>query len=338
MAGCMKSIFVDFLILVRFWFYMAMNLNVETLIRNLLLESKTCFNHGKSDRGKFLFFRAIDFSLFTYKDNSQVNSSRNKEYEDTFTFVDSLNKGSGVDLAIHVLSDSNGLPREKEGVKLAGVFSALLQCKAMEKRVDCKVYAHSWRGLSSRQLRRNISEVLKGDFQHKRNVFIVYLGIVDSAPRVFLQNDILALTKVGGQELKNLAIEISQKYRSFLTDNLVPRVYVDRTEFTDNLSEVLNEIASHVPNSEVFFCQIISPFMNVESESKKRLIDSVGRYNDSLERICSSSESNLLRISDEVYSKPSAENFFLKDFYHLNGKGHELVCDVIWRKITDSTS
>jgi lysophospholipase L1-like esterase len=206
---------------------------------------------------------------------------------------------------IVIIGDSLSMPRPDEGITLEDTYSYLLN-KSFEvintsKRAnDTKLQIHE-------------QNVLDDIYYLNPDIIIIYLGIVDCAPRLFSRNE-SRLISLLPNKLRKIIINFFSKYRLFFT-KLRNIQYVKKDSFKRNIEFLLN-----LCNQK----NIIPILINIGNTNKDNIAKSynfkknINAYNNILNNLSKSKNINLIDVNIiKLQSK------LLNDGIHINKDMHE---------------
>lgn len=213
---------------------------------------------------------------------------------------------------IVILGDSLSLPRPDNGVNYEDTYGYLLQ----ENNYEVLNRSRRANDTNLQLLEQNMLDDI---IYLNPDVVIVYLGIVDCAPRLFTKNEsrVLSLLSSG---IRHTIIKIFSRHRRYIT-KFRRLTYVRKEEFQKNLDKLV--VLLKQKKAEIIIINISNTNRGNEKRSHnfKKNID---EYNLVISKIAKSRRLVLLNMNN-------ISNMLLDDGVHINKKAHAY----IFEKITE---
>jgi lysophospholipase L1-like esterase len=175
-------------------------------------------------------------------------------------------------------------------------------------------------------------------YMYETRYFIIHLGIVDCAPRLFSLNEqrfFSALSElpygIYANNIRRPIIKLKSSHRRFFTKRF-PKVYVNKDAFAGGLSSLLNTIETKTLAKKVLIINIA----DTNSENKYRSFgfgENIRNYNEIIHAV-SRSHSNQVKVIDIYTETAKNSHLLLPDGIHFSAKGHEVIADYIYRDIS----
>lgn len=213
---------------------------------------------------------------------------------------------------VRLISDSIAMPRAAIGVELADTYPWLAQA-AIGSAATLTVDSRRQRTV------RELPDILRAAKPCRG--FVLQVGIVDCAPRVFSETDVECVRRVHGDQAAKALIMIAQEWRAHLQGDRKTSVYVPLAAFRDALSESV-DIASR-KSDFVVLMNIVTPSRNQKKMVGTALSNNIADYNKSISEIASDKRVLLLDADEHIWSCSDAYLCFTMDNYHYNAIGHQ---------------
>lgn len=207
---------------------------------------------------------------------------------------------------ICILADSLAAPREDN------IDDSIRWPQLLFRSIEPVEYVNRVKGGSTTKKVKKIKGV-------EADIFIIQLGIVDCAPRLFTRFENKQIARLPRSWREKIINWAKTKRRSS-----VERAYVNPVKFERNLKKIL-QIAN---GNAVVFIKIITPSKDMLSTNPS-IQQQVMLYNSIIEKIeLASSNVSSITIPDEY-----VKNITLDDGYHLNEQGHQVVANLVIEKV-----
>lgn len=176
----------------------------------------------------------------------------------------------------------------------------------------------------------NVTELV--DINNKKNMYldigeynpsiiIIFIGIVDCAPRLFTRNESALLSKIP-KLISKLIIKIVKKLRN----RSVKRAYVDINRYTNYFENIFKYCKFNNINIGI----VGIPYGdNRAINNNPYIIDAAKKYNDSINHIIKEKYTKVQFINLFNFNNEVSSDYFLEDGYHLSKIGHQLVFESI---------
>lgn len=161
------------------------------------------------------------------------------------------------------------------------------------------------------------------------NFYIIQLGIVDCAPRIFNKYEkkifeFLTFFPFVGKIVQKFVSYLGKK-RKFLT-KVRKNVMVEIDEFEKNLKKIIDNINKTSNCEKVFFINIAYPSLTVQNEYTN-ILDNIDKYNEIFNKLKKDYE-NIYIIDLYEFTK-SNQDALLADGMHINEVGHSFIAKEI---------
>jgi acyl-CoA thioesterase-1 len=157
--------------------------------------------------------------------------------------------------------------------------------------------------------------------EYNPSLIIIFLGIVDCAPRLFTRNESAILSKAP-KLISKLIIKIAKKLRN----RSVKRAYVDISRYTNYFENIFKY--SKLNNINIGIVGIPYGDKRVINNNPY-IIDAAKKYNDSINHIIKEKYPKIQFINLFNFNNEDRSDYFLDDGYHLSKMGHQLVFESI---------
>ena len=231
---------------------------------------------------------------------------------------------------IVMIGDSLSLPRPIEeavtnnfGIykTATGIFNAMLQD-------GLKMRTWGQRYLTTEKLLVNW-EMMVENVSDKH--LIVHLGLNDSAERIFLERQRLALD-VYDAELKKSIIEFGKKYRKEIIENQYDHAYVGYENFKKNVHEIIKRTTSEKAKSITFINIIAFPKSHeIDTPGSIALTEKYNAFFNELKSIYP--QVNIIDLNG-IVTHVGFEKCMLPDNMHLSPMGHQVLANEIYKTLT----
>ena len=218
---------------------------------------------------------------------------------------------------IVILGDSLGMPRLEEDLKYSDTYPCLLK----EANFDVINRARRANDTFKQSEPLNLSDDIS-DFEG--DIYIVHLGIVDCAPRIFSKKESKILSLLPGS-IRKLITNTASKYRNQITKyrNIT---YVNSKDFEKNLKKIINHIAK---NKKIILIKILDTDDNIKERSFN-IASNINTYNEIIEQValeyeCDLIDPNLLFCTNKL----------LEDGIHINLDMHTCLTSEIIMKLNE---
>lgn len=230
-----------------------------------------------------------------------------------------------------MVGDSLALPRPMEALRAdfgINQTSTFMFNNMVQDGLEMRTWAQRY--LTTEKLLDNWNLMVE-NIQNKH--LVIHLGLNDSAERIFLEGQRLALD-VYDDELKNSIVEFGKQYRKEIIKNQYDHAYVGYEKFKNNVHEIIRRACEEEAKSIIF--------VNIIAFPKSHEIDTPGslaltaKYNSFFEEIKSSyPEINLIDLNG-IVNHIGFEKCMLPDNMHLNPYGHQVLAKEIFYHLTQT--
>ncbi len=218
---------------------------------------------------------------------------------------------------LRIISDSLALARPWQGLQYKHTYAYQVQ-EAFQKKlaiINCATRANTIESTYNEYC-------LDHFFDFSTNFFVIHLGLVDSAPRVLMENNI--------EHIKS--IPSSQEIFTFLRDNRFkltkkyPRTYVPVEDYSFYFDSLCGHLCSLHNVEGIFIINIAAPAPETKEVSFNQW-NNIKMYNKALEDITGRYEKiSLINIHKETKKNP---DLLFTDNQHLSHSGHKLLSNKI---------
>ena len=230
---------------------------------------------------------------------------------------------------ITILGDSLDMPRLNESILYKDTYAYKLNNMLGS---DYLVINRSRRAntILEQANRQNINDdILSSESEY----FIIHLGIVDCAPRLFSkkENKILSYIKPG--RIARYIVKVKSHYRYFFTKNF-PKVYVSLTHFKEKYNFIVDLIINKTPCKKIFIVNIAKT--NKKNEKRSYNFNSnICDYNNIIYDIYEKYE-NYIELIDFYKMTEENPNLLLDEGIHITKKAHSILSNILYKKIINS--
>lgn len=215
---------------------------------------------------------------------------------------------------IVILGDSLSMPRPSDGILFEYTFPHLLHKEGYE--------VINRAGRANDTKRQIQVQNLKDDIQWLNpDCVVIYLGIVDCAPRIFTRTESILLN-LFPHILKQKIINVASKYRYHIT-RYRKKTYVGSNEFKLNLELIAKEAKDICQN--IIFINIA----NTNEVNEKKSFDfkrNISLYNQIIVEVSSKFDAELIDVN------LIKDNCLLEDGIHINKKMHNFLSKEIIKR------
>lgn len=206
-----------------------------------------------------------------------------------------------------ILCDSLGMPRPDEGVAYEDTYAALLN-----RDSNIEVMSRGKRA-NDTKIQTQFQNLLDDVTFLKADYYIIQLGIVDCAPRLFTRNEARILGIIPSFIRKTIT-QTASKHRAAIT-KFRNKTYVNITDFEANYHKLIDKIGAMKKQI------IVLSIYNTNAENDKRSYgfqNNIDKYNQIIQKIAHQYQLPLVNIND-------FEGGLLSDGIHINGGAHEFI-------------
>jgi len=223
-----------------------------------------------------------------------------------------------------VLADSISLVRPDDAIEEKDLYTYKIQHVLKEK-----LY------LISKARKNNTSEIESTQeafiYHHKAancHYAIIFLGIVDCAPRTFSKttkkvlncmSQFIILKKVAGLYIK---LKSSERYQRTKKHQLTE---VSKEDYNQNMLKIIHNLKQNNPIEHIFFINILTPGKVMTTRSfgiEKNVLD----YNQVIDNLCSAEQVTLIDLYSFTKENPQ---FVLDDGHHITKEAHDFIANKI---------
>jgi|GEM_PF-3968347 len=226
---------------------------------------------------------------------------------------------SGSPENVIMVSDSLGLPRLTKAWE-ANIIQTTTNLfnEMMPHRFKMRTWAQRY--LTTSKILSNWN-LITGDINGKH--LIIHLGINDSADRIFLEKQRLALDAYD-LTIKNKIINFGKEYRKEIMENQNNHAYTKLDLFKENLKELI----FHAENSNAKSITFINIITFPDNHKIKTPINRI-KYNQAFNDIkLKNQHINIIDLNAKVLNS-GFEKCMLEDYIHLSNYGHKILANEI---------
>ncbi len=220
-----------------------------------------------------------------------------------------------------LIGDSLELPRPLETKLPSFGIEKTVSYILNKNKYKTKTWAQ--RFLTTEKLLNNWS-LMTGDLENKH--LIIHLGLNDSAPRIFLEDQRLSIPE-HYKDVQNKIVQFGQNHRRDIILKQEEHSYVSYKTFIQNIEEIAKR-ASNVSVKSLTFINIINFPMahELDTPGSKEITDQYNMALQSLEK-----KYNFINLIDldKTIHNDGFERYMLADNMHLSYEGHKLLADCI---------
>lgn len=217
---------------------------------------------------------------------------------------------------ILIITDSLGAPRFVDGEKITYNDTWVCQFNTLLRTLNIETISMTINGLDSTRILQLTHDKL---LLYAPDIVIFQFGIVDCAPRVLTNNEILILSFL---RLSKITKKIISKHHAFLS-NLRNLQHTGAKKFEINLEQIYTLF--HSKGIKVIHLPIAPACQRYQQKSPK-ISYRIQQYNSIIEK-----NSDLLLKN--LYDNADVEAIFLNDLHHLNIHGHQVVFDYLSKNL-----
>jgi lysophospholipase L1-like esterase len=229
---------------------------------------------------------------------------------------------------IVVLGDSLACQRPWDNITFKDLYSFKLKSMLGES-FQIQNYAKNFTNILSQHERLFFELITVADY------YIVQIGIVDCAPRVFGLKTFYFLEKMKPVWLRKIITDFGNKHRPFLT-KYFPKVYVKPAEFKHHYRRLVYHILNKTSTKKLFIINLSDTTDEHEKiyyNWRKNIIE----YNNILENIAKDF-SDKVKIIDYYSKTKDDKSLIMHDGHHMTHKAHDLVAKMLYDEINSSSS
>jgi hypothetical protein len=167
-------------------------------------------------------------------------------------------------------------------------------------------------------------------YMKESSYFVVHIGIVDCAPRIFSRREHATLERLPA--IGKPIINFKSAHRRFFTKHF-PKVYVEKDDFRSHLDLLINTIANKTSAEKVFIINIADTneenksrsfgFSNNLKEYNSIIADVSKKYNDKVDVF-------------DLYSKTKEIPALVwEDGIHIKKEAHQMIAEYLGKKILE---
>jgi lysophospholipase L1-like esterase len=230
---------------------------------------------------------------------------------------------------VTIIGDSLSMVRPKEGILYNDTYVFKLQ----------KILGPNFHVLSRNRRANDLIEqsiwINDDILYNESSITIIYLGIVDCAPRLFSRKTSMILNFMTQYSILNKfvifpVIKFKSKHRRFFTKRF-PKTYVPQNIFKDKLEFIVKSIRDKTKSKVII--------VNIADTSKKNKIrsynfeDNINDYNNIINDICSDN-ADFCKLVDFNKITKVEKDLILDDGIHLSIKGHNNLAYLLYQEIS----
>lgn len=205
-----------------------------------------------------------------------------------------------------ILGDSLSMPRPEEGVRYEDTYAHLLHREGYEVVNRSKRANDTSMQTAIQNLQDDIIEI-------EPDIIVVFLGIVDCAPRIFSRFESKLLSFLPGMIRRKILNFVSwHRYRITKIRN---KTYVSQNEYRKNILKLIDTANDN--GSKIVFVNTIETTKENDLRSFN-FIQNIKNYNQVLADVCKKKEIALIDISRMTH-------YLLADGIHINFEMHKIL-------------
>lgn len=295
-------------------------------INSLISELKIDFSNERIADGQEKFRSVIEYARKNFKGKPEGYPARALEAKKFKNKFESLHNAHVSKKTRNIIlhTDSLALPRGVTGVSIANCYPALVAKLLRRNRPG----AYSF---DVRSLRGNTTEKVRLALEHDKNpriyeggICIVHSGIVDCAPRVFMENDLEYVKALAGQSGHDGLVEIAKNFRHYIQGSPDEAVYVTAAEYRQNIQEICRILFKR--NCAPYFVTTVIPSRQGATKMNGAILsNSIEKYNSILSDLSRDLGFHIWDADDWIWSSLDPFSCFTNDNYHFNNRGHREV-------------
>lgn len=227
---------------------------------------------------------------------------------------------------ITIIGDSLSMVSQDDGLKYKDLYMYKLQEKLGP---DFDIITRTRRANTVKS--QTLWQYMHDDILYNQSKYLViYLGIVDCAPRIFSKLSHYYLKLIRPKKIVENYIAFKSRHRRFFT-KYFPKTYSSKKQFKNGLEYILKEIKQKTEVKKVFIVNIA----DTNEKNRYRSYNyekNINDYNKILEQIVS--QNNQLCDLIDMYQKTRQNpSLILKDGIHLSKQGHDVLAEMLYNKI-----
>lgn len=211
-----------------------------------------------------------------------------------------------------IITDSLGAPRFVDGEKIEYEDTWVYKIFTYMRKYDIEVIFMTLNGLDSTQLLSLIKDKL---LLYKADIVLLQYGIVDCAPRVLTDKEIMFFSIL---KLSRVVKKIISKFHAPLS-NFRKLQHTEIEKFKVNVKIIYRLF--YEQNIKVVNIPI-APACEKYKEKSPKISKNIEMYNNII-------KSNTNLYLEDLYINCNKEKIFLNDLHHLNQDGHNIISDYL---------
>jgi lysophospholipase L1-like esterase len=233
-----------------------------------------------------------------------------------------------------LLSDSIALPRINIGVHAHLTYPFLVQATLNKAESRLRIQPDCLRGRTIVDAAQAIS-IRTNQYTTCPEHLVLQVGIVDCAPRVFLQRDIEIITDCIGKPIAEILIKLASRYRPLVAGDPSTTVYVSINRFNAFLIDILRSLRGH---TKIHLITIVTPIKQGVRNDDSALGSNIRAYNVAIRSAAASFNCMLVDADRAIWSSLDPASCFTNDNYHFNAAGHAIVAGEIAHSLEAATN
>ncbi len=231
-----------------------------------------------------------------------------------------------------ILGDSLSLRRAENEIFEKDIYSFLLQ----EKIKNTIFIINKSQANNTSEIQNSFESFICNIKGAQSRFFVIQLGIVDCAPRLFKKRTKQILDLLSGipiiRNLSSYYIKYKSANRLKITKRKLIRE-VSPKQFDSNIRSIIEKIKNNNPIKKIWLINIAYPGDYLQNRSFG-IIEIINEYNAILEKIRKDNKT-LIDIID-VYSFTSSNpSFILPDGHHITVDVHKFIASEIYKHFVD---
>lgn len=227
------------------------------------------------------------------------------------------------DKLITILGDSLAMTRYWDGINYKDTYSYKLS-----KYLGNSYYVYN-KSKRANYITKQVKEIFD-DILPDSDYYVIQIGIVDCAPRVFgpIANKIIDSIKF--KKLQKLITSTASKYRKQIT-KAIPKTYVTRKKYRRGFTNLINILLTQTQVKKIYIINIADTLPEskiTHYNYEKNIMD----YNAILENVARANAQKVEIL--DLHELTKADNsLLLHDGHHISKEAHTLIAKLLIDKI-----
>lgn len=230
-----------------------------------------------------------------------------------------------------ILGDSLATVRPEEKIATKDLYSFKVQ-----KELGARVYVvNRARGGNTAVKEDDLESFIFDITAAESSFFVIHLGIVDCAPRIFTEYRKTLIEKWSSKRFVGrffrYYIRKKSKNRFKLTEKKLI-VYTPPADFEKHLRSILQKILDHNPVEKVYFVNIAFPGPKMTSRTFG-ILEQIQKYNSLIFDIVAEHKS-IAELIDVFTLTKNQPDLLLEDGHHFDPRGHDYIARELKLRMT----